>query len=149
MLLYSFELLTVVSAGLLAGALLAEAGVLVPYWRRMPIAEFLRLHHTMASSLFRFYAPLTIAGTMLPIIAGGLSLGQAEPGLLWPLSALCAGGLLLFYLLFFRQANASFATETDLDRGQATLARWAALHAARTLVAVAGFVFAVIAFSGK
>lgn len=59
---------TVIMTGLLAGALLTEAFILVPYWKKMPSIEFLRLHQTMSPSLFRYYVPLTVAGSAFPII---------------------------------------------------------------------------------
>ncbi|MEM9173589.1 MAG: hypothetical protein AAGA84_12890 [Pseudomonadota bacterium] len=141
--LYWLECLTVISTGLLAGALVTEARVLVPYWQKMPIAEFLALHHTMASSLYRFFAPLTVAGTMLPIITVCVAIMQHNVALPWLISGVCAVALLLFYFLFFKGANHSFTVETDLDRSRATLTKWGTLHAKRTVIALVAFVAAM------
>lgn len=140
--------LTAIITGLLAGALLTEARILVPYWQRMPTTEFSRLHHTMAPSLYRFFAPLTVAGTLLPIsswlalFATGSGNAMERAALV---SALCAVALLVIYGAFFRNANIRFATETNEAVVENTLSKWAALHALRTAISVLGFVAAVIA----
>ena len=145
--LFIFEFATVVMTGLLAGALLTEAFILVPYWKKMPSSEFLRLHHTMSPSLFRYYAPLTIAGTMLPIITATLYFTLvATNGTWWLISGLCAISLLAFYFGFFKNANQSFATNNDPKIAQATLNKWASLHNVRTAIAVVGFVASLVAY---
>lgn len=142
------EFFTVVMTGLLAGALLTEARILVPYWKTMPPAEFLRLHHTMASSLFGFYAPLTIAGSALPIVTSILNIAFKDPSSAWWLvSGLCAISLLAFYFGFFKKANQTFADTSDATVAEAVLKKWAFLHNLRTLIAVGGFLAAVAAYS--
>jgi hypothetical protein len=140
--------LTVIATGLLAGALLTEACVLVPYWKGMPTSEFLRLHHTMSSSLFRYFAPLTIAGTTLPIAYSAITLCTntgSNPASL--ICGACGIGLLAFYFGFFRKANLSFATEDNPRAAATTLARWAKLHAMRSGVAGVGFIASIVAYS--
>jgi len=139
-----FEFLTVAATGLLSGALLAEACVLVPYWRKMPISDFLSLHHTMATSLFRFYAPLTIAGTTIPILMAAISLVVGRSSYLWLLCGICAVSLLLFYFMFFKAANESFATGKDQDAANETLSTWAKLHMVRTAISITGFFSATL-----
>jgi hypothetical protein len=139
---------TVIMTGLLAGALLTEAFILVPYWKKMPSDEFLRLHHTMSSSLFRYYAPLTVAGSALPIIA--LITYVSLTGFIWSwwyVSCFCACSLLGFYFAFFKNANLAFATNKDPDVARSILEKWAFLHNLRTAVAVFGFVAALTAYA--
>jgi len=64
-----FQLLSSLVLGLLVGSLLTEAMILVPYWRTMDPAQFLKLHGTLGPKLFRYFAPLTILATTLPIVA--------------------------------------------------------------------------------
>ncbi len=138
------EFITIMATGLLAGALLTEACILVPYWQKMPAKTFLRLHHKMAPSLFRYFAPLTVIGTLLPIITFILVYSASETS--WPawlLSATCAVCLLSFYLLFFRQANNRFSTTTDPEIAAKTLAAWAKVHMIRTFIAIVGFSAAI------
>ena len=129
-----FEFATVVMTGLLAGALLTEAFILVPYWKKMPSDEFLRLHHTMSPSLFRYYAPLTVAGSALPILTSILYFNlQGSDGSWWLVSCFCAISLLGFYFGFFKNANLAFATNKDSKIARAILEKWAFLHKQRAL----------------
>ena len=49
-------ILATIILGLLAGSLLTEAAILVPYWRRMEPNDFLRLHGALGPGLFRYFA---------------------------------------------------------------------------------------------
>jgi len=142
------EFLTVAATGLLAGALLTEACVLVPYWQKMPPAEFLSLHHTMSTSLFRYFAPLTIMGTSIPIVTGVVALlAGMKNSALYCISALCAITLLVFYFGFFKNANQSFVTEQVPEKAERTLATWSRLHNIRTAFSIVGFFAAVAAIA--
>lgn len=147
-LLLVIGLLTVIGTGLLAGALLTEACVLVPYWKNMSPGEFLRLHHTMSSSLFRYFAPLTIAGTSLPILCSAttflMKTGHDPASLI---QGACGVGILIFYFGFFRNANLSFANQDNPTKAARTLGIWARLHLMRTGVAIVGFIAAIVAYS--
>jgi len=44
--------ITTIMIGFYAGSLLTKGMVLVPFWRRMPPAEFYRLHKEVGPSLF-------------------------------------------------------------------------------------------------
>lgn len=148
-LLLILELASATSSGILAGALLTEANVLVPYWRKMNPKDFLGLHHQMGPSLFRFFAPITIAGTMLPVITFIYAYWQASASVhWWGVSALLGIAMLGIYFTYFKGANESFATgsieEGDLS---AELSRWAYWHNLRTIMAVVGAVAALLAIS--
>jgi len=145
-----FELLSLCSCiftGLFAGALLTEAGILVPYWRKMAPGEFLALHHTMAPSLQQFFTPLTILGALLPtitLVAGWLS--GTTPNLYWWVSATLAASALAFYFGFFKSANQRFADGKDPAEAKTTLAQWARWHNLRTLFAILAFATCVRAY---
>ena len=66
---FVLALAAVVSTGLMAGALLAEACLLVPYWRDLPPAEFLAHYRGQAQRLLRFFGPLEVASCALVIWA--------------------------------------------------------------------------------
>lgn len=136
----AFHSLATFALGLLAGALLTEGAILVPYWRRMEPDEFLRLHGTMGPSLYRYFAPLTIAGVTLPAASAGLTLGlggespfRVTAGIL----CLCALGI---YFAYFKAANAKFAEHTITPAElPEELNRWATWHTTRTIIVLAAF----------
>lgn len=127
--------------GLFAGSLLTEALLLVPYFRSLGHAEFYRLHADFGPRLYRYYAPLTLAATIIPLLSSiALTLLRPQGSLL----ALVATGLgciiLATYLAYFRRANAAFAAKS-LDAPSLTLAlgQWSRVHSLRTALALTAF----------
>jgi hypothetical protein len=137
-------LMAAVSLGLLAGALLAEDRLLVPYWRTLSADTFYALHPTYGPLLFRFFAPLTMAAPVAAVLAMAQVTLQSAGFTPRSLAAIAAAALtcslVAIYLLYFKAANEAFArravSATDLP---AALARWAAWHRARVLVCLAAF----------
>jgi len=133
--------------GLLAGALLAEGALLVPYWRTLSPEQFYALHPTYGPRLYRFYAPLTIAAPVAALLSAGLAsaVGGDRVAAAWA-AALLVLALLACYGLYFRRANDEFARRAvapgDLP---AALARWAAWHRARVVIAILAFVCSLLA----
>ena len=127
--------------GLTAGALLAEAAVLVPFWRSLEPAHFLEWYSANAGLLFRFFAPLEITATAIAVTAAAFER--------WPLrgdsgyllaAALLSVAVLGAFPLYFAEVNASFADGTIAHEAVADeLGRWAAWHWTRTVLAVAAF----------
>lgn len=137
-------LLAAVSLGLLAGALLAEDRLLVPYWRTLPAETFFALHPTFGPLLYRFFTPLTIAAPPAAVLAAiqvVLQSGSLSPrGLAAIGAAVLACSLVGIYLAFFKAANEAFLRHavpaTELP---AALARWAVWHRARVFVCLSAF----------
>lgn len=137
-------LIAAVSLGLLAGALLAEDRLLVPYWRTVSAETFYALHPTYGPLLFRFFAPLTMAAPLAAVLAVAQVTLQSGALTARSLAAIAAAvltcSLVAIYLLYFKAANEAFArravSTTDLP---AALARWAAWHRARVLICLAAF----------
>lgn len=137
------------SLGLLAGALLAEDRLLLPYWRTLSAETFYELHPTYGPLLYRFFAPLTMAAPSAAVLAAVQVIVQS--GALAPrsLAAITAAvltcSLVAIYFVFFKSANEAFerraVAESDLPTA---LARWATWHRARVLVCVAAFGFSVV-----
>jgi hypothetical protein len=133
--------------GLLAGALLAEGALLVPYWRTLSAEQFYALHPTYGPLLYRFYAPLTVAAPLAALLSAGVATAADADGAAaaWG-AALLANALVACYGLFFRRANDDFSrravTPADLP---AALARWAAWHRARVVIAILAFVCSLLA----
>lgn len=144
------EVLTIATAtilGLFAGGMLTEALLLVPYFRSLPAEEFYRQHHDFGPRLYRFYSPLTIAATLLPLTTA-IVVAIFDPQNYGPsaLVALLSLSILCTYFLYFRAANLSFAqqrlTAIELKR---ELGRWSAVHNFRTTLAIASAVVSIFA----
>ena len=137
--------------GVFAGSLVTEAMLLVPYWRTLTMAQFYALHHDFGPRLFRYFAPLTILATLLPIASAGrgfLGAGQHDP-IAW-LSAALTVAVTLSFPLYFKAANQAFAdrklNETELPR---ELARWDRVHTVRTVLALLGFATSVVVLASR
>jgi len=137
-------LMAAASLGLLAGALLAEDRLLVPYWRTLSAEAFYAGHPTYGPLLYRFFAPLTMLAPLaavLAVVQVTLQSGDLTPRSLAALAAaVLTCSLVAIYLLYFKSANEAFmrraVSATDLPTA---LARWAAWHRVRVLICVAAF----------
>jgi len=136
-----FYLFTTLVLGLLAGSLLTEAIILVPYWRRMKPAEFLNLHESLGPHLFRYYAPLT---TLAVVLAVTTSVMVGTSNIPWLIcSGFCLSALAIFFV-YFRKANNRFATH-DIDENELTseLQRWSNWHWLRTIMVIVSLSFSI------
>ncbi len=141
------QLAAAAALGVLLGALLAEGGVLVPWWRSLPAGEFFTWYAANAQRLLGFFGPLTSLAVLLAVTSAGISWWAGHPG---RVPAAIAAGLAILgaasYFVYFEQVNAGFAAATvaagDLP---AELGRWAAWHWARVAVGGVAFLAALIA----
>jgi len=147
MLLEALQTISVAVIGLLTGSLLTEAMILVPYWRKMEPADFLRLHGTMGPSLYRYFAPLTVAGTMIPIVTGVYSMVLTPYSVdLSAMVALLAGMMFFTYFVYFKAANESFETgSVGVEKVPDELRRWAAWHWLRVVIGLIAFILSIAA----
>ena len=144
-----FQLLSTGAIGLLVGALLAEGAIFIPYWRSLPSNTFYSLHKEYGPRLYRFFAPLTIAPSILSLSAAGSCTGTADAGR-WPTLIACLFfiGVLVTYGGYFKRANARLATATLCASELAQeLARWESWHWKRVVVGVLAFVAALLGLS--
>ena len=145
------RVLATVGLGLLAGALLTEAVVLVPYWRSIPNQAFSRLHDGVAPRLYAYFAPLTIAAVLVAITSGAFatrSRPMAAADWLTIASAALAISLLGFYRWYFERANRALpelARLEDPAKLATELRRWQSIHTIRTGVCLASFLCAALA----
>jgi hypothetical protein len=132
--------------GLLAGALLAEGALLVPYWRTLTPEQFYALHPTYGPRLYRFYAPLTMAAPLAALLsAGGATFVHSHVAAAWG-AALLALALVACYGLYFQRANDAFSRHAvPPDELAPELARWAAWHRARVVIAILAFLSSLLA----
>ena len=146
------ELLYALTAGILgifAGAQIAEGVLFVPYWKSMKPADFYKDHRNFGQKLYKFFAPLTIAATLIPIGTTIFALLTDAPGKMFAL--LTGFFTLLFFLtyfMYFKKANQSF-TDASLSESELALEliRWGKWHWTRICFEVAALVFALIALT--
>jgi hypothetical protein len=135
---------------LFIGALLTEAMVLVPMWRSLPPQDFFTLHAAHAHRLYAFFAPLTVAATLLSVVAAVTSVATNRPqGWASVVAAVLTLVILSTYGLYFRRANASFADASIAHEAlPAELARWASWHWFRTAIGLLALASALLALRG-
>lgn len=128
--------------GLLAGSLLTEGLVLVPFWRTLPSGRFYELHGPAGPRLFRYFAPLTAAAVISSIFAASIERDNV--------ALLLAAGLnflaLSTFFFFFQKTNRKLTNRTYDDSGLAiVLRKWSLWHHVRTGFVLVGFVALAIA----
>lgn len=133
--------------GLFSGSLLTEAALLVPYWRSMPANDFLGLHHTLGPRLYRFFAPLTIAATVVPAVTAVTVWSiNSEARMFAAAASLTMLAILGLYFAYFNGANARFAAGSlSADELSIELGRWSFIHWMRTVAAIGAFVVSLLA----
>jgi hypothetical protein len=127
------EILLILSSGVLGlfvGAQITEAVLLVPHWKELTPDDFFELHKTFGPRIYRFFAPLTIAATIIPLLTS-IYIIMTDP--LMQISAWIMGiSTLLFFLsffLYFKKANKSFEDRSlTNDELPAELIRWGNWH---------------------
>ncbi|GAA6137393.1 hypothetical protein NBRC116583_11400 [Arenicella sp. 4NH20-0111] len=140
--LETIPLLSTMALGLFTGSLLTEGMILVPYWKRMPASEFIKLHGTLGPQLFRYFAPLTTIAVVLAVTTAILDHGQRPE--LTAAAALCVLTLLIFFL-YFRKTNASFKNGViDEQALPSVLALWSKWHWIRTSVMLFAFGLSIL-----
>ena len=138
-------LLATLALGLTAGALLAEGGVLIPWWRTLAPEAFLAWYAANTSRLFWFFGPLETVSAVLVIVAAILVRGRS-----FVAATLLSLGVLALFPLYFQRTNASFESATiapaDLP---AELARYACWHALRIAMGIAAFAAAILGLRAR
>lgn len=135
-------LLSTCTLGIFLGTQLAEAALIVPYWKELSSDSFFELHKTYGAKLYQFYAPLTIASTILPIATFVYSLlsNSKTDILMWIMFVFT---LLFFatYFIYFKEANLSFAERTISNEAlQNEITKWGNWHWARVFCEAIAFV---------
>jgi hypothetical protein len=141
------QILTSLILGLFVGSLLTEGMILVPYSRSLKPETFLALHGTLGPRLFRYFAPLTVAATLIPTVTFVFCYWVGAEG--WAYSAIVAAIMLailgIFYY-YFKSANASFASgSVGVEGLPAELNRWSNWHWLRTIMGLVAFVLSLVA----
>ncbi|MEL7146313.1 MAG: hypothetical protein AAFO69_08090 [Bacteroidota bacterium] len=126
-------LLSCGTLGIFLGAQIAEAVLLVPYWKALSAESFFDLHQTYGKKIHRFFAPLTIAATLCPLVtASFLIFDQSALPILSTIMGLSALAFFSTYFLYFKAANKRFADKSIAPEAlPEALERWGNWHWAR------------------
>lgn len=142
MMLKILILISTFSLGVFLGTQLAEAVLVVPYWKNMPPQVFFEFYKEYGGKLHEFYAPLTIFSTLLPLATLGYCL-VARHKVDWLLWLMVTFSILFFstFFLYFKEANLSFTERTITDEAlPQELMKWAKWHWARVVCELIAFV---------
>ena len=142
----AFSLLALLALGLTAGAMLAEAAILVPYWQTLSAEQFFNWYEGNAKLLVDFYSPLEIASAVLSLVAAILNVVSRRSARLWVLAAIMSLVVIGFFFVYFKDANAGFANRTVTQQDlPAALVTWAAWQWTRIAFGIAAFALAALA----
>lgn len=116
--------------GIFLGAQIAEAFLIVPYWKSLSMEQFYVFYERHGAGIHRFFAPLTIASSLLPVLLLVLSYLKSDERFSWIVVLVCC--VVLFfgtYFVYFKAANEAF-TKGAFDRGKLKieLVRWGRWH---------------------
>lgn len=138
--------LSVASMGIFVGSMLTEGFVLVPYWRSVSAADFFAWYAANGQRLQGFFAPLTIIAAVLAIAAAIVSLWEGNPNKWFALlAAVISVAIVSTFFLYFKNANASFATANlGVEELEKELTRWSIWHWSRTGLSFVAFAFSLL-----
>ncbi|MGB5810984.1 MAG: hypothetical protein WBG86_10675, partial [Polyangiales bacterium] len=148
---FAVSLIAVLLLGVTAGAMLAEAAILVPYWRSLAPADFFDWYAAHAPLLVDFYSPLEVVSTVAALACAGLYSAQSRPGAsLWWVAAVLSIAVLGTFFVFFKEANEGFSSRSIADGSlPAALESWAAWQWGRVIIGMSAFAAGVLAIRAE
>jgi hypothetical protein len=143
--------LSVLSFGLLTGAMLLIGISIVGFWKSLTPSDFVSWFATHSSRLGVIMIPLGAITLLVSLAAVAVSWRSRSKQRRWALiAALCALCVMVTYPVFFAGANASFIAGALSDSAvRALLDKWAVWHWGRTLLGLAGFLAATLALQSS
>ena len=139
-------LLSTCILGVFIGTQFAEAMLIVPYWKELSADDFFAFYKTYGKNLHQFYAPLTIAATILPIATCVSSLfRKTKTDLLMWLMTLFSILFFSTFFLYFKKANLSFTERTISNEALAQeLIKWGKWHWGRVVCEAVAFICGLV-----
>jgi hypothetical protein len=135
-------ILSTATLGVFLGTQLAEAVLIVPYWKNLSANDFFEFYRVYGQKLHQFYAPLTIASTILPITTFVFSFfGKSKTD--WYLWLMTIFSILFFasFFVYFKEANLSFAERTISNEAlPQELIKWGRWHWGRIVCETGAFI---------
>jgi hypothetical protein len=143
--------LSVLSFGLLSGAMLLIGISIVGFWKSLTPSDFISWFASHSSRLGIIMIPLGTITLLLSLAAVAVSWRSRSKQRQWAMiAALCALCVMLSYPVFFAGANASFIAGGLSDLAvRALLDQWALWHWGRALLGLAGFLAAALALQSS
>ena len=132
--------------GVFLGAQIAEACLFVPIWKKMNPDDFFEQHESVGPLIYRFFAPITIAATMIPLVAVLINLVFNSEQLIL-LCILGVSTLIFFstYFLYFKEANQMFADRSIPNEDlSGELIKWGNWHWFRIVFEAIAFLCSLI-----
>lgn len=122
--------------GVFLGSMLTEGFILVPFWQSISAPAFYDWCAANGERMGKFYNPLNLAVTLLPVAAAVVSLWQRRRGRWFAVvAAVCLLVVLGMYYAYFKSVNEGFiARSFSPDELSAVLVKWGALHCWRTVL---------------
>lgn len=127
--------------GIFLGAQIAEAFLIVPYWKSLSKEQFYSFYERYGASIHQFFAPLTIASSLLPVLLLVLSYMKSDERFYWIIGLVaCVVFFFGTYFVYFKAANEAFAKGTfDSGKLRQELIRWGRWHWFRIVFEVLAF----------
>jgi Domain of unknown function (DUF1772) len=143
--------LSVLSFGLLTGAMLLIGISIVGFWKSLTPSDFVSWFASHSSRLGVIMIPLGTITLLLSLATVAVSWRSRSRQRQWGMiAALCALFIMVSYPIFFAGANASFIGGDLPDAAvRVLLDKWAVWHWGRTLLGLIGFVAATLALQSS
>lgn len=147
------EILLLCSSGVLGiflGAQIAEAGLLVPYWKTLKADDFFQFYQRYGKKIQQFFAPITIIATVVPLMTTIYHLiNQQEHQLLLGLMGISTLAFFSSYFLYFKKANKRFS-DRNLPNEilSAEITRWGNWHWGRICFEGIAFICSLLLLIG-
>lgn len=127
--------------GIFVGAQITEAILFVPHWKSMSPDHFFQQHKTFGKKIYQFFAPLTIAATIIPLTTVGyLLFTQSENKYILILMGMSTLMFFSTYFIYFKYANKSFAERSISNEDlPSELNRWGNWHWTRIIFELIAF----------
>jgi len=145
-----FEILVALSTGILGiflGAQIVEGALFVPYWKSLSPKEFFAFYRAYGKGIHQFFAPITIAATLIPLLAVAYRFyteTRCEPAVI--LMGFFAAAFFSTYFLYFKNANKKLA-EASIPQEElpAALNKWGNWHWTRIAFEFIAFTCSLVA----
>ncbi|HAS40473.1 MAG TPA: hypothetical protein DCS93_08340 [Microscillaceae bacterium] len=139
------QILTITLNSAFIGAMILIALVLVSFWRSSEPQVFLDWFTAHSSKIDRFMFPFGPGVLILATVSFFLN---KENKILWGVTMLLITANILYYLIYFRPTNSSFAAQSiDIHKVSAELTTWLNFHWQRIFFAIGALITSILAVS--
>ena len=132
MILEATTLLSSAVLGIFLGSQLVEALLFLPFWKAMTADAFFDFYKRYGRGIHRFYAPLTILATILPVVSTLIyfsSPTDQQTSVLYLVLGVSAVAFFSTFFLYFKSANRKFSQRAISDNDLAAeLRMWGNWH---------------------